>query len=179
MKGSSAFIGICKKYSMYCATTLTFMYNVQYVLCDLPAQHGGMSGKDSGHINFPHPEHVVNDAWRSRKAKQKHELCFVPLKANKRTENKSLKQLNLVPECWKLLCFVSSLQLWHILDRRNQIKKANFVTRNAESEPKSMKEAGTGSILTFKLNPDRWECCELAKLAKLVTACWSWRSVHI
>ncbi len=44
---------------MYCATTLAFMYKVQYVLCDLPAQHGGMSGEDSGHSNLPHPEYVV------------------------------------------------------------------------------------------------------------------------
>ncbi len=56
---------------MYCATTLAFMYIVQYVLCDLPAQHGGMSGEDSGHINFPHPEYDVNYAGRSRKAKHK------------------------------------------------------------------------------------------------------------
>jgi hypothetical protein len=64
LKGSSAFIRICKMYSMYFATTLAFMYKVQYVLslCDLPAQHGGMSGEDSGHINLPHPDYVVNDA---------------------------------------------------------------------------------------------------------------------
>ncbi len=67
LKGSSAFIRISKmyiQYVLYCATSLACIYNVKYLLCDLPAQHGGMSGEDSGHINLPHPEHVVNDAWK-------------------------------------------------------------------------------------------------------------------
>jgi hypothetical protein len=74
------------------------MCSMYSVLCDLPAQHGGMCGEDSGHINLPHPDYVVNDGWKPN-------MNFV-LYLWKGTENKSLKQLNLVTECWKLLCFV-------------------------------------------------------------------------